>query len=111
MKRPCLDCGRPTLGTRCPEHERAYRLPYTTPGYRARRAAVIEAEPWCHTAPVCPYPDSGTPANPLTADHSVPLAQGGGSSQLVPLCRRCNGSRGDGTWFYRANIAPVGQAR
>ena len=69
-------------------------------GYDAQHerltAAAIAAEPWCHTLPVCPWPDAGTPSNPLQGDHPLSLAECGGDwdrwrgQRRVPLCRRCN---------------------
>lgn len=35
---PCLDCGRPADGPRCPEHTRVQRAKYSS-GHRAVRAA------------------------------------------------------------------------
>lgn len=97
--RRCIEPGCTTLTrvTRCELHERLYRRGvqshYIGP-YRQARQAVLEAEPWCHTEPECPYPDRGTPMNPLTADHVVPIADGGSYDQLTVLCRRCNSSKG-----------------
>ena len=99
--RPCLSCGALTRSTRCPAHERAndhtrrpaFRARYG-PGWDKRRAETIAAEPWCHTYPHCPYPDAGSAANPLTADHSLALVAGGSDSPLVTRCRRCNSGKG-----------------
>lgn len=38
MRRPCLDCGTPTVGPRCPVHQRAQRAKYG-PLHQAERAA------------------------------------------------------------------------
>jgi hypothetical protein len=112
MRRPCLGpapgvrCpfGAYTSATRCRDCARAYdraRRPGSTArygqGYGDRHKATVQAEPWCHTEPRCPYPDSGTPANPLTADHSEPVSLGGRASRLVVRCLRCNSSRGNRT--------------
>lgn len=105
--RQCIQpgCTILTRTSRCIFHERLYvrrrAIPYESPAYRSARRAVLEAEPWCHTQPECPYPDRGTPANPLTADHVTPIAAGGGPDQLTVLCRRCNSSKG-------ARVARVG---
>lgn len=98
LARVCLDCGTVQRhGARCALCDRAYQhrrranptLRYG-PGYRARHRAAILAEPWCHN-PGCPFPDAGTPSNPLQADHPWPIALGGSPLQeLVPLCRSCN---------------------
>lgn len=98
--RQCVEpsCTTLTRLSRCTFHERLYargrNAVYESPVYRAARRAALEAEPWCHTQPVCPYPDRGTPANPLSADHVVPVSAGGRDDQLTVLCRRCNSSKG-----------------
>ncbi len=99
----CLDCGGIAMrgGSRCYLCTRAYdarrrqspRLRGYDAEYRRERARVLAEEPWCHTRPRCPYPDSGTAANPLTGGHTVPLSLGGYGSPLVPLCRSCNSSQ------------------
>ena len=94
-----LRCGALiSRGTRCLACARLYdrsRRPSPTvrygSGYQSRHAAALVDEPWCHW-PGCPYPI--TPANPLTADHSVPAARGGMGSVLVPMCKHHNSSRG-----------------
>ena len=100
MQRPCLDCGRLTKRTRCLTCTKAYdqtRRPSATerygPGWAARHRAAVQAEPWCHN-PTCPYPDAGSDANPLTADHTTPASLGGAGSVLVVLCKRCNSGKG-----------------
>lgn len=100
MKRLCFR-GHGYYTGQCPACERgrdARRGTSTQRGYdadyRRRRAAVIAAEPWCHTEPSCPYADSGTSANPLTADHVLPVSKGGRHGPLVPLCKRCNSGKG-----------------
>ena len=92
----CLDCGALIRrGPRCylcgrahDRHRRANPTARYGPGYRARHRAAIDAEPWCHADP-CRYPDTaGSRANPLTADHPIPIAAGGSPLQpLVPMCR------------------------
>lgn len=75
--RPCLDCGAPTKGTRCPAHEAArqrarnqartqYAGTWRTQSRRARKA-----QPWCS---IC-----GTPYD-LTLDHEHGQVE----------CRVCN---------------------
>jgi hypothetical protein len=91
--KPCLDCGRLTHQSRCSLHQASHDSVYATAAYLTEREVVLRAEPWCHN-PACPYPDAGTPANPLTADHTVPVVFGGAGSPLVPVCRRCNSARG-----------------
>lgn len=97
-RRPCMDCGRPTHGTRCPEHASSTARGYGQAHRRATKAA-IEAEPWCHTPGGCPHPDAGTPANPLTGGHPYPLSAYDGNRAAwaaqprVPQCRRCNSGK------------------
>lgn len=58
------------------------------------REQVIAREPWCHN-PQCMH-EVGTPPNPLTVDHVVPLARGGTNdlANLQVLCKRCNSAKG-----------------
>jgi 5-methylcytosine-specific restriction endonuclease McrA len=100
--RPCLEhpCPNFTQKTRCPAHQREWERRRGTPaqrGYgpayqRARRALLA-------TARVCAW--CGLPGridDPLTADHLVPLAHGGGiEGNLVAAHRSCNSVRGGAT--------------
>ena len=76
MKRPCLDCGQPATGPRCPTHQRQQRAKYTTPAHTKGRAGwaplvatgtvtcwrcgttIPAGEPWDygHTDPDSGYP-------------------------------------------------------
>ena len=85
----CQGCEKERDARRGTAKQRGYDAPY-----RRRRNAVIDLEPWCHSDP-CPYSDSGTSANPLTADHVVPIAKGGRYGPLTVLCRRCNSAKRD----------------
>jgi 5-methylcytosine-specific restriction endonuclease McrA len=98
LARPCLvpGCGRLTTRTRCLEHRRAWERARGTRqerGYgadyqRARRELVACAElcAWCGRP--------ASPADPMTADHLVPLSEGGGiEGNLVPAHRSCNSRR------------------
>lgn len=96
----CTVCGVPGPAARCELHRRGSA---SARGYgRAHRqatATAMTAEPWCHTAGGCPYPDTGTPTNPLTGGHPYTLADCGGdmtvwSAQVrVPQCQRCNSGK------------------
>lgn len=102
--RPCLDCGRPTDGNRCPTHRRereSQRAPRPTTltrdaEERKRRTAAVAAHrarfgDWC---PGWKRPAHDVVApNVLTADHIVAAAHGG--TELSVLCHRCNSSKGD----------------
>jgi len=99
--KPCLDCGKVSRGSRCPEHERQ-RLDriqaqrrwergtrkqrgYDEDWYRRVRAA-IKAQPWCT------YCGATTD---LTGDHAIPLSRGGSPDQTpIVACRRCNARKG-----------------
>ncbi|MFF3062631.1 HNH endonuclease [Streptomyces sp. NPDC057909] len=105
----CLDCHRLTgapTGSRCPDcaARRASRKDASRPNrpsshargydaaYRRARALVLARQPWCS---VCRHP--GSTANPLTADHIVPLSRGGtnDASNLRTYCKSCNSRRGN----------------
>lgn len=100
--RPCTDCRRliPS-GGRCLDCRRAAdqrRGTATQRGYgpehRARRAALLDEEPWCHRFSVsgypCPYRDAGSPVNPLSRHH---LGAKDDPADTI-LCARCNSSLG-----------------
>lgn len=93
--KPCIECGTPTPDPRCPKH----RLPPTnTRAETNRRAEVVGT--WLRTyGPVCPgwrRPLHTVTASNLTADHIIPIAEGGLNGPLRVLCRACNSARGDG---------------
>lgn len=94
--RTCLTCARPFTPTsqrqrRCPKHQatgRASRSPTTQAQdaeYYAERKRILASDPdchWCRREPA------------TTADHVIPVAQGGGHrGNLVPACAPCNYSR------------------
>lgn len=104
--RPCIDCGRPTRGRRCPPHQAAHergRAPRPTnltrdTNERNRRAAAVDAHratygEWCPgwgSRPAHPV----QPPNILTADHDTPIANGGDpNGPLTVRCRICNGAK------------------
>lgn len=101
MKRPCLYGHGTYAGRHCPECERQRTRSrdlshYNDREYREQRAELVRIEPWCHN-PKCPYDDVGSTANPLTADHVIPVAQGGRAGPLTVLCKRCNSGKRDRT--------------
>lgn len=96
MKRPCIDCGEPTPGTRCtscaPADARRTERARTRPGPRrigytsawdrlSKRARA--AQPWCL--------DCGTDQD-LTGDHRRWPARG--LEDVDVVCRACNSRRG-----------------
>src|SRR5262249_48374627 len=104
--RPCLDCGRLSQGTRCPDHRRARdrttlqskrtRRPRVSRAEEVRRAAVVQAWRAQH-GDVCPgWRRSAHAATDLTADHVQAVGAGGAESgALAVLCRACNGAKAD----------------
>lgn len=99
--KPCLDCGTLTAGSRCPactaankRRVEAQRDSSAERGYgwawSAISRKVIAAQPWCS---ICGH--TGSPTNPLTADHIIPKAHGGTDAlgNLRTLCRFHNSSR------------------
>lgn len=102
MTRPCLHHGCPelTARTRCLVHEREHQRARGSSAQRgygwryqhARRALLATATlcTWCGYPP--------RPGDPLTADHLVPLAHGGGiEGNLVAAHASCNAARGGRT--------------
>ena len=98
MKKPCLDCGRPTDGSRCQEHQRNFERGKTRARYLEhkfkyggeyrRRAAAVRA-----TATRCHICGQGFRADdPWQADHIVQGQEGGGGADgpLAPAHRSCN---------------------
>ena len=94
---------RATLRGRCATHARQVRATYDRiRGTRQERGydnawlrlvkEAIKAQPWCS---VCMHP--GSPDNPLTGDHIIPLSKGGTSTieNIRVLCRYHNSKRGN----------------
>lgn len=95
MLHPCLDCGLPSEGSRCPGHERAHRA-LRGRAWRTMAKAAIAAHVAEHGY-VCPgWQREPHPSTDLTADHGIPLAVGGDPlpAQVTILCRGCNGRKG-----------------
>lgn len=106
-KSPCIDCGRPSYGSRCrPCSDKVPRLPRIRhdDDVRVMRRAREDAAPgltrgsrdrllakWRRQGRVCAY----CPALADTVDHVVPLVRGGTNFEgnLVPCCRQCNGTK------------------
>ena len=108
MKNPCMDCGRPADGTRCPTHatrhqrgkDRTQTLRRISEGGRPhygggwkRKAALVRA-----TATVCHICGEGPkPNDPWQADHTIPAQWGAGAGPILPAHRSCNIGRGNRT--------------
>jgi hypothetical protein len=95
---PCLECGRLSEESRCPQHRKTAARGYGGAHQRLRREA-IHAHPWCaqcgHEAdPITGHcGDLACKRCPLQLDHLDPLSkqparQTTGRYQV--LCRRCN---------------------
>ncbi len=101
----CLDCGKPSPGIRCADHQRAKdratliskrsRRPAASAAEIRRRAAVVtqhrhEHGDWCPG-----WQRDAHPASDLTADHIEAVGAGGAESgRLAVLCRSCNSRKG-----------------
>ncbi|WP_363326415.1 HNH endonuclease signature motif containing protein [Haloactinopolyspora sp.] len=92
MQRSCLGCGRLIQsGSRCGSCRRQRHTAAYGGDWRRARAALAGIDRCARCG------ERGSPANPLTADHVVPVARGGtdDASNLQVLCRRCNSSKAD----------------
>lgn len=92
LLRPCITCGQPTNGPRCPDHQpeaprSKHTMSATQRGYDARWQRLSRRarrmQPWCS--------DCGTSSD-LTADHLRWPARTLGDVEVV--CRACNSRRG-----------------
>lgn len=94
---PGARCGRLTTRTRCTAHEAEYQAWRNAQRgdrygaeYQAERRRVLKGATVCT---LCGK--AGTRRDPLTADHVIPAALGGGArGNLRPAHRSCNSSRG-----------------
>ena len=101
--RPCIEPGCPNLTqrTRCATHEAYRRQRRGSPtergydaAYQRRRRDLLQLWVSEHGW-VCPgYDVRPHPSRDLTADHVIPMAQGGKDGPLAVLCRSCNSRRG-----------------
>jgi len=103
IRRPCLECGRPTTGSRCPEHQRAVeasrpeeREAYRTALYRANRRARFR-----YAEGRCEHVEDGQRcwAKAVEIHHVIPLVVARNSREakllntfdnLRAVCRRHN---------------------
>lgn len=124
MKRPCLDCRKPTAATRCPPCASAARKLYrrgrpstAARGNRWKRLSVRARgmQAWCGCIdPRCPHDGLCAAVGDLTTDHTVALAAGGtrrpGLAGVQILCRSCNsrkGRRDDWRTVDGGGVSPV----
>lgn len=108
--RPCLDCGTPCRGSRCPTHQatRQHAKDARRPTRRShhetqRRRAAVATHRAAH-GDWCPgWMRPRHPSADLTADHAVPVAVATArgvhaadaeAGLLLVLCRPCNSARG-----------------
>jgi hypothetical protein len=116
MKQPCIDCGTPTVGTRCELHNTRHqrsvnrtaqirrasngRSPYNRGTYRTQAAAVRATATTCHICGEGPRPN-----DPWQADHVIPISKGGEVGPLAAAHRSCNISRANKLRAGKADIA------
>lgn len=108
-QRPCLNCSRLTRNpSRCDPCQAAWqartdqlRGSATQRGYDAQWQRIARRAVATHKAQHgdwCPgWQVPAHPATDLTADHTVPLSRGGGSTSdnVSVLCRGCNSRKGN----------------
>lgn len=94
-KKPCLDCGKPSLNARCAEHARAKKGSTKARGLSGEHAR-ISREFKRLDLPCALCGRHGTPRNPITAGHLLPRVMGGTNSpyNYQPECRECNSRKG-----------------
>lgn len=96
---PCLDCGEPAHGSRCPDHQgdrervrEAHRDRHAIRANPARwknlSARVRRMQPWCTACAA---------TTDLSADHVIPITDRPDlayrQENLTVLCRTCNGRK------------------
>jgi 5-methylcytosine-specific restriction protein A len=81
--KPCISCGTPSRGSRCPTHEIRNG---STRQWRSTRAAILARDHW--QCQICGH-------RAEHVDHILPLAHGGtdAPSNLRATCTGCNLSR------------------
>jgi 5-methylcytosine-specific restriction endonuclease McrA len=90
MARPCIDCNRPTTGTRCPDCAAGRTRP-------RRRNGFYQSPEWRRLSKAARDRDQGECAlcgstNRVQAHHRVHRKEGGPDTleNLVSLCARCH---------------------
>lgn len=92
-KRPCLTCGVPTTGTRCPTHKAELKAVRNAHAPAARHLVAEWIEQHGYWCPGWRRPPHSS--TDLTADHAIPLAAGSNEPPTGVLCRSCNSSKRD----------------
>lgn len=101
MRRPCIDCGEvftPTgsQASRCPDCYRTRERNRKRPEYRDRAyAGTYEHDRKAVIGRPCALHLPGCTGVADTADHLIPVSQGGAGGPLVPACKHCNSARGN----------------
>jgi 5-methylcytosine-specific restriction endonuclease McrA len=95
MTKRCLGCGQRTYRSYCATCQRRYDSAYNSTRKRARARATIAANPQCEQC--------GSRTD-LTADHVVPVIDGGANGPLRVLCRSCNSRRGSDDQNHTARM-------
>ena len=102
MMKPCLDCGTPTNGNRCPTHQQQRQLQLSRRQTERRKQAGVRSKyGGAHqrvgrevraTATVCWLCNGpANPNDPLQADHIIQGTRGdGGNGGLAAAHRSCN---------------------
>jgi len=104
MMQPCLDCGRPSDGARCPHHQRGYdatRYRKQTGDRKSKGGRPQYAGGWAKvsalvraTATTCWLCGQGPRRDdPWQADHVLPAATHAGTGPIKPAHRSCNVAR------------------
>lgn len=91
--RPCLDCRRPTEGSRCGrckgERERG-RGSRQERGYDADYEQQLRDPAYVAATHCTSCGEAFTDDNPKTGGHVTALRHGGGDGSVVAQCQRCN---------------------
>jgi hypothetical protein len=118
MMKPCLDCGTPSDGNRCPKCHGAHTLarntkqtgdrkmnggrPQYAGGWAAYSKAIRQTATTCHLCGQGPKPD-----DPWQADHLIPAAEGGGAGPARAAHRSCNIRRANRSRNQPATTPPT----
>lgn len=91
--RPCLACGEPAFGPRCPDHGIDVHAARTSPDYLAARDHLLATFQPGQPCPLCTEPI--LTIGSASADHLEPLILGGAAAGPLELVHRsCNSRQG-----------------